>query len=159
MSSSSIPDILVSAYRYLSYRPRTEKEIRSHLSKKLSLHDWSPDDVEQAIELLREENHINDLAFIDWYVTARSARKFKSVFAIKGELRRMGLSDDLIAEYFSSQSVDEHEQATQLLQKKWHLYQNEEPGKRQQKVYRYLASRGYSSDVIRHALARIEEAM
>jgi regulatory protein len=157
MSHSSLSDILSVAYRYLSYRPRTEKEIETYLVEKAEKYNWLQSDMKEAIQVLKEDNHINDRAFIDWYVQSRSTRKYKSTFVIKRELQRYGLSDNLVTAYFEEHPLNEEEQAYQLLARKWNVYEREEKGKRYKKVWTYLSSKGYTSNIIRAAIARIEE--
>lgn len=153
------PTILNHALRYLSLRPRTIQEMHSYLFKKSKNKDnqWTKEEIQTIITHLKEENELNDMAFIDWYVQARPEKKYKSTFALTRELTSRGISDQLIQEYFSTHPLNEHEQAYQLLQKKWHTYQHEEKQKKYQKASRFLASKGYSYDIIRNAIARMEK--
>ena len=46
------------AYFFLKFRPRTKKEVRAYLLKKIKKRHWSTDDVEKAIKQLEEQNKI-----------------------------------------------------------------------------------------------------
>jgi SOS response regulatory protein OraA/RecX len=121
------------------------------------MYSWPRADIEEAKQLLKEDNYINDRAFIDWYVQSRPAKKYKSTFALRRELQQYGLSDNLVSTYFEEHPLDEEEQAYQLLKRKWKTYEREEKGKRSRKAWTYLSSKGYTSSIIRDAIARIED--
>ncbi|MDO9028744.1 MAG: RecX family transcriptional regulator, partial [Candidatus Roizmanbacteria bacterium] len=87
------------AFFYLKFRPRTVKETRDYLYKKIKTKHWSRDDVEKVIERLIEQKFLDDQEFINYLVESRMRTKIKGVFAIKQELLKYGVDKKLIDEY------------------------------------------------------------
>src|ERR1035437_11177164 len=77
--------------RYLSFRPRSEKELRDYLKKKKC------DDLtaKRILESLKRDRFINDEEFVRWWVEQRTLLKPKAVRVIKYELKQKGISDEI----------------------------------------------------------------
>ncbi len=99
--------LLNKAYFFLKFRPRTEKEIRDYLYKKIKTTHWSRDDADKIIEELKEKELIDDEKFIDLFVRDRTALKPKGKRVLIRELKLKGIKDELIEKYFSQNSIDE----------------------------------------------------
>src|SRR3989344_6604171 len=80
------------ALKFLSYRPRSEKEIRDKLKKKKA----SEETINKIILRLKENNFINDEEFVRWWIEQRTNFKPRSLRLIKMELKQKGVSNDLI---------------------------------------------------------------
>ena len=144
-------------YFYLKQRPRTEREIYFYLYKKASKYKINQKDINDIILELKEKSYLDDEKFIDWFVSKRLSTKPKAVFIIKSELKRLGIKDDLINEYFEKNAVDELELAIKLLTKVNRRFINLEPQKRKEKQYFYLLSRGFKYDDINKAVEEINK--
>lgn len=137
--------------KYLSYRPRSEKELRDSLIRKKAPQDI----IEKIISSLKELRFINDDEFARWWVEQRSTYKPRSKYVIGLELRQKGISKDLIAKYLTEEketAVDDLEQAIKFAQKKMRLYKNLEKQELYQKLGGALARKGFSWDVIKRAI-------
>jgi len=139
-------------YFYLKHRPRTEKEIYFYLYKKASKYKINQKDINDIILELKEKSYLDDKKFIDWFVTKRLSTKPKAVFIIKNELKRLGIKDDLINEYFEDIKIDEYDIAFKLLTKINRRFINLEADKKKEKQYSYLLSRGFKYDDIKKAV-------
>ncbi len=145
------------SYFYLKFRPRTEKEVRDYLLKKAERYHWPRDVVVSAIEQLKSSDFINDKKFVTWFVDQRNRTKPKSAFALRNELFRLGISKDLIDEYFSETESNEEELAYEALRSKWHRFASLDKRRRFQKAAAFLSRRGFSFDSIKKAVNRLQE--
>ncbi len=85
---------LNAAYRFLSYRARSESETRERLLKR----GFEEQDVEKAILQLRERGLLNDSAFARSWREDRGNFKPRGRRLLKMELRRKGVGTDIIDE-------------------------------------------------------------
>jgi len=81
------------AVRFLSFRPRSEAEVRSRLKR--SSTDSAV--IEVVIERLRAESYLDDAEFARFWVEGRQRFSPRSVSVLRQELRRKGLDDSMIA--------------------------------------------------------------
>jgi len=139
-------------YFYLKHRPRTEKEIYFYLYKKANKYKINQKDIADIILELKEKSYLDDKKFIDWFVSKRLSTKPKAVFIIKNELKRLGIKDDLINEYFEDVEINEYDLAIKLLTKVNRRFINLEADKKKEKQYSYLLSRGFKYDDIKKAV-------
>ena len=153
--------------RFLSFRPRSEKEIRDYLIKKIKNPSNSVDRqkskiktdekiIESIISKLKEQKFINDIEFTRWWVDQRTRIKPKASRLIKFELKQKGISDELI-ENSNLGIRNDFEKALNLAQKRKLLYQNETPKKIYEKIGRYLASKGFDYDIIKKVIDQVLE--
>lgn len=155
MDDDLIP-LLNKAYFFLKFRPRSEKEVRDYLYKKVAKTHWSRDDVEKIIIDLKEQLLIDDEKFTDWFVRMRTALKPKGQRLLIRELRQKGVNDELIEKYFSGNVVDEERLAFETLQKRWPRFKSLDSRKRFEKSVRFLMSRGFAYDLIKRVINKIE---
>jgi regulatory protein len=129
-------------------RPRSKKEITDWFRRKevhSSLYD-------QLYEKLVKLDLLDDTKFAIWWVSQRSQFKPKPKNVLTGELLRKGISTDIIKKVLSELVVDEVGQAKVLLQKRQQRWLRFEKKDRYMKQYRFLASKGYSSQTIKKVL-------
>ena len=79
----------------------------------------------------------------------------KSIRQMKFDLRQKGVSDDLVEMIFEDMEVDESAQILGLLRKKNYDPEEPDPAKRQ-KIYAFLARKGFSYDAINSAMKQWE---
>ncbi|MCX7955535.1 MAG: RecX family transcriptional regulator [Patescibacteria group bacterium] len=136
--------LLNKAYFFLKFRPRTEKEIRDYLCKKIIKTHWSRDDVEKVIEKLKEQGLIDDEKFVEMYIKNRLLLKPKGKNLLKKELILKGINNDLIEKYFSLNQIDEENVAFAILKKRWSRFKNLDFKRKLEKSLRFLVSKGFS---------------
>lgn len=142
------------ALKFLSYRPRSEKEIREKLISKKA-----PEIIiKKVITKLREQNFVNDDEFTRWWIEQRSTFKPRSLRLIKLELKRKGISEEQIeSEILNHESgiKTDLDQAKKLVEKRITRFRNKF-GMTREKIYqklgRFLASKGFDWDTIKQAI-------
>lgn len=142
--------------RYLSYRPRSEKEIIDYLTEKIrkgaSLNQQA---IDQIVSKLKEYKFIDDQEFVKFWVEQRTKFKHKPLRIIKYELQQKGINkeliDDSLSKFESIKNVD-IDSARKLAQKKLDFHRNLEPEKAREKVLNYLLRKGFSYEVAKDAL-------
>ena len=151
MNEDLIP-LLDKAYFFLKFRPRSEKEVRDYLYKKISNKLWSREDAEKIIENLKGRGLIDDAKFVDWFIRQRLALKPKGERVLRRELRQKGIEDELVDRYFSKNSLNEEGLARQILEKRWPRLIGLSKRKRFEKAARFLMSRGFSFDLTKKTI-------
>ena len=126
---------------YLQFSGKTENEMR----KKLAEQEFSPASVEDAILFLKHYRYLDDEDYARRYVEKNGHKK--SIRQMKFDLRQKGVSDDLVEMIFEDMEVDESAQILGLLRKKNYDPEEPDPAKRQ-KIYAFLARKGFSYDAI-----------
>jgi regulatory protein len=142
------------AIRFLSFRPRSEKELSDYLMKKKC------DDLtaKRIIESLTRDKFLNDEEFVRWWVEQRTILKPKASRVIKFELKQKGISKDLIDSFFENEesSTSDFTKALALAEKKMvRLVKLEDKRKIYEKLGRFLASKGFDWDTIKEVIDRI----
>lgn len=155
MDDDLIP-LLNIAFFYLKFRPRTIKETREHLYKKVRTTHWSHEAVDKVINHLIELKFLDDKAFIDFLVRSRTATKVKGVYAIKQELYRFGVEKQLVDEYFSNTEINEEELAEKALTRRWEIIKKLPKQKRFEKALSFLQRRGFNFDISRKTIEKFE---
>lgn len=84
--------LMGAAIRFVSYRPRSEKEIRDFLEKKLQKsHTSAPTLLDKVIARLAELGYVDDAKFAAWWIEQRSGRKPKGAKLVVYELKEKGI--------------------------------------------------------------------
>src|SRR5581483_7881827 len=142
------------ALKFLSFRPRSEKEIRDNLKKKKA-----PDStVDLIIKKLRDQKFLNDKEFTKWWIEQRTIVKPTRVRIIRIELQRKGIDKEMMQEVLEDSSDIVHNEldmARNLVARKFKKYK----GMERQEVYRklggFLSRRGFDYDTIKKAIDEI----
>ncbi len=139
--------------RYLSYRPRSKKEVLDYLKKKQKKAPGLTDEIiSQIMSKLVEYKFIDDAAFVQFWVEQRTRYKNKPVRVIEYELKQKGISKNLIEVSLSENKKEvDLESAKKLANKKMDFYRGLDPVKRREKVMNYLLRKGFSYDTIKKA--------
>lgn len=141
------------ALKYLSYKMRSEKQVR----EKLEQGEFPKIIIDKVIQILKKYNYINDEEFAKAFIKDKLNIKGYGFFKISYELKKYGIQEDIFVKYFQDESfVNENKKAIELLNKKIkNIYDIDY--KQKQKLYSYLARRGFSYDIINSALNSILE--
>jgi regulatory protein len=137
------------AMLFLSYRARSEKEIRQNLRK----HEMSEEVIDHTIERLRKAGLANDNDFARMWVENRSTFRPRSKKALAIELRQKGLKDEVIHDSLSG--VDEESLAYETGLKRAARFKGYEWAEFRKKLSEFLARRGFSYPVIAPIVSRI----
>ena len=137
------------AFRFLSYRSRSEAEVRI----KLTQSGFSQDVVETTLDKLRSLNFLNDEAFARGWAQGRAEGRGYGPLRIERELRQKGIEDGLIRKVVGETFGREEgkEKARELLEKRYRLKNLRDP-KILRRAIGFLKRRGYRDSVIADAL-------
>ena len=157
--------LLNKSFRFLSYRPRSEREIRDYLKKKISNFQFQISNfktgeelMDSIIEKLKKQKFLDDREFAKWWIEQRSKVKPKALKFIIFELKQKGIEKDLIEEVLESKEfeiVSDFDKAFKLAQKRINRYRGETPKKAYEKMARFLASKGFDYDTIKKVIDQI----
>jgi regulatory protein len=141
--------------KFLNFRPRSEKEVRDYLKKKLQkFPETDASIIDLIVHKLQQQKFLNDVEFARMWVRSRTEFKPKGKYLVKQELRQKGISPDIIDEVLGSdiRMQSEGELARDVLERKKMKYEGMEPQERFAKAGSFLARRGFSLDAIRAAI-------
>lgn len=141
----SIQGAYILSINYLSYRMRTEKEVRLHLIKK----EIEAVVIEKVITRLYEEKLLNDLLFAESFVKDRINRSSKGPQVIYKELEEKGLSKSDIEQALQIYTKEiEFDKAFKWGQKEINKKSNKPLRGRKEQLKNKLLRRGFSKDIL-----------
>jgi regulatory protein len=130
--------------------------VRFSIKKTVSTTHWSREAADKIIERLKEQDLVDDVKFVEWFVRQRTTLKPKSERMLTRELKMKGIGDEIIEKYFSKNSLDEESLALKILEKRWPRYHGLSKEKRFEKASRFLMSRGFNYDIIRKTISKLQ---
>ena len=140
------------ALRFLSYRPRSEAEVRNRLRRRF------PEPlVDEVVELLKEESLVDDARFAGLWAESRESHKPRSAWAVKRELIAKGVDSSLAQE--AVQDIDDTESAYRAATKQAHKHVEADFLTFRRRLWAYLQRRGFSASVSRQTTQRLWEEM
>jgi regulatory protein len=148
-SASQQQTPLDAAYRYLSYRPRSEFEMRVWLGRK----GHGSRTIENTLSALRAKGLLDDLAFARFWRESRESSSPRSRAALRSELRRKGIDPDVVAEALDG--VDEEAAAYRAAQKKAVRLATADHDDFRTRLSAVLRRRGFSYEVTEHTVNRL----
>lgn len=122
------------AVNFISFRPRSEWEVRQNLKRK------GFENIDEVILKLKSIELVNDEKFAEWWVTQRSTFRPKGQLAINAELAQKGVRLKIKLE-------NEVDLALKAIKKKLPM--------EKEKVFRFLATRGFSYDTIQAVIEKL----
>ena len=137
------------ALNLLSYRPRTQAEIR----KKLEEHEFSEADIAYTLERLQRSGLLDDAAFARAWVDNRNEMRPRGRRALSFELRRKGVAPEVIEQ--TLEAIDEEQLAYRAAQKRARRYKTLDFQGFRKKMYSHLVQRGFGYDAIGAVVERV----
>lgn len=135
------------ALTHVSATRKTEKQVRDFLAGKGYLQDV----VDYVIEKMRGYNFLNDGEYAEAYVSYAATKKGKRL--LYSELKGKGLADEEIEGALSAVDEETQEEAAAALLQKYMRGKTAEK-ETLYKAFRYLAGKGFETEVIKRALSR-----
>jgi len=128
---------------FLSYRPRSVKEVRDRLYK----YDVTePDKQNEQINRLQKNGYLDDLAFARWFIESRNTHRPRSPRMLSQELASHGIGRDIIHEVIA-EVTDPKLTIRAILDKKLGISRKFSLPERQ-KIYGHLGRLGFAwSDI------------
>ncbi len=140
---------LNAAAHYLSYRPRSEFELRERLHQR----GFDGDSVEAVLAKLKEQGLVDDMAFAQFWKDNRESFSPRSQWLTKLELRRKGVASNIIDQI--ADTIDDEDSAYRAaLSKARSLPLSDYQGFRR-RLGDYLKRRGFGYGVINHTIERL----
>lgn len=143
-------DALKFAMKLIGLRRRSEAEIRSRLQER-----GTDEELEaRVIEELYRFRYLDDESFAESYINDRIRFRPSGSLALRNELKRKGIRQDIIELKLEELFDEEKELATaeSLTEKKLKTARTDDKKKLKAKMIFYLKSRGFSSQIIDQAL-------
>lgn len=140
---------LNAAVHYLSYRPRSEPELRGRLRRR----GFDNDSLETVVTRLKELGLVDDAAFAQFWKENRESFSPRSQWLTKLELRQKGVAEEIIDQVVDT--IDDEDSAYRAALKKarslsWTDYQSF-----RRRLGEHLRRRGFSYRVINNVINRL----
>ncbi len=142
-------DSLNAAYRYLSYRPRSEAEIRLLLRRR----GFDDELVQTTLVRLREQELSDDLAFARFWKDNRLSFRPKSKRLIQKELREKKVTAEIVDQVTAD--IDDDAIAYKLGANRMPSLARLDYRDFHRRLSGYLSYRGFSHEVARRTVARL----
>ena len=137
------------ALRYLSYRPRSESEIRERLQRR----GFDRDSIEGVVTKLREQGLVNDIEFAEFWKDNRESFSPRSQWLTRLELRQKGVAADIIDRVVGE--VDDTDSAYRAALSKAGSLPLPDYQVFRSRLGEYLKRRGFSYQVINRTVERV----
>lgn len=143
------------AYKFLSYRQRSEKEIRTKLKeKKIQL-----ETIEKIINYFKDLKYLDDEVFSKTYLQSQLINKPAGKRLLKMKMLEKGISketaDKVLKDNFSEE--EELSSAKLLLTKYKKRIKKKDEREIMRKCFQYLVSRGFDFDIAKAAIGETRE--
>ncbi len=147
---------------YIAIRPRSTREISDYIDKilkrKFKLEKIGTEELllkKSLIEYLIEKKYVDDFDFAKWWINNRVDFKNMSKKAIKYELLKKGISENLIEENLTElySEEDEKTKIQNIILKKYKgIVISELNPKDKQKIISFLYNKGYNYELIKEII-------
>jgi len=141
------------ALNFLSYRPRSEAEVRRNLRRK----DVEDQVIESVVERLTQAGLLDDGEFARYWVENRVQFKPRGARALRQELWEKGIPDAVVAE--TLEGFDEEGAARRVAQAGARRMARLDPRDFRRKLSAYMARRGFSYAVIKPLVEEMLETV
>ena len=139
--------------RLLSYRPRSEAELRGRLAAK----GCPPEVVERVLAKAREAGLVDDELFARLYAEDRLLSRPRARKLLAQELRAKGLPEELAARAAAGAlpELSERELAERALSRRLPLWQGLPEETRKRRAYGFLLRRGFPPGLAREVVEQL----
>ncbi|WP_082234840.1 recombination regulator RecX [Halobacillus massiliensis] len=137
------------AINFLSYRMRSEHEIRQYLEKK----EVDPEHADEVVNRLYKNNLLNDQEFANSFVRTKVNTASKGPLLIKKDLMQKGVKNTVANEALTYFSFDKQvEKAKKFAEKKMSSDRKKSQRQQLQNVQQTLLQKGFTGDVIQEVV-------
>lgn len=131
------------ALEWVLSRPRSEKECRDYLYKKIFEKKLDKNYIDLITDKLKEKKYLDDRKFAEFWVENRFVKKGVSLKRLKMELMKKGISKEIIDEVMSESGRNDAEEIRKIITKKARKYDDE------RELIQYLCRQGFSYQLVR----------
>ena len=140
---------------YLSYRPRSEEELRDYLREKIENFEISGDPnavISSILARLVRLKLLNDEEFVRWWIGQRTASsKPRGLYYIRSELHQKGIDGKLVEKVWNELEIDAYVLCKKAATNRARRYDLEDL-KERKKLFDYLLRRGFSYETARDVI-------
>lgn len=133
------------AFRFVSYRPRSIAEVRRNLLNK----EYDEVVVDTVVNDLVERDYLDDETFASYWVEQRETFKPRSRLALRQELYEKGVPREII--HRAVRQVDEAEAANRAAEKRAYRWSHYTEEAFREKMIAYLRRRGFNYSTAKKA--------
>ena len=137
------------AARYLSYRPRSEYEMRRQLAK----HRFDEDCIEAILSKLKEQGLVDDSAFAKFWKENRQSFSPRSQWLTRLELKQKGVPNEIIDQAVST--IDDADNAYRAATSRVRSLTMSDYHSFRHRLGEYLRRRGFGYGVISRTIERL----
>jgi regulatory protein len=149
-AKDSVEVAMQKALNFLSYRPRSENEVRQNLKIK---HGIDEGIIDQIITRLERGGLVDDSSFAELWVENRSEFRPRGSRALRMELRQKGIDEQTIAHTLAD--LDEEQLALKAARKQARKYKQLDWLEFRKKLTGFLARRGFNYGVIAEVAPKV----
>lgn len=110
------------------------------------------EETETVIKLFISKKYLDDAEYARLFVRDQLIRKPQGLRMIRQKLSQKGISTSNLQQFLDDEGSTEYDIARRALEKKLRTLKKETSQKKKEKLFRFLASRGFSMDVIMKVL-------
>ncbi len=136
------------ALEWALVRPRSEKEVRDYLYKKVFERKLDKSYIDLIVARLKEKKYLDDTVFAKYYVENRFVKKGISRRRLSLELIKKGVAKEIIAEVLDGRN--DEEEILKMIAKKRARYDDE-------KLISYLCRQGFSFELVQNLVRDYEK--
>lgn len=137
---------LEKAMRYCSFQERCVFDVENRFRAwNVKREDW-----DKLIDSLIEQDFLNQKRYVEAFVRGKFLIKRWGKNKIKAELFQKKISGNVVDKSIETEILEEDYFKTikLLIEKKRHLIKDEDKSKIKEKIFRYLSSKGYETELI-----------
>lgn len=133
------------ALRLLSFRPRSVEELR----RRLKLKKYPEELVERVLEFLKKQRLLDDESFARLFAHSRVFSRPVGKRQLEFELKRKGLSKELVSKAMEGLSdYDERAAARELVYRRFQKMKGVPREKKKARLFAFLKRRGFETNAI-----------
>ncbi len=136
------------ALEWALVRPRSEKEVRDYLYKKVFEKKLDKNYIDLIVSRLKEKKYLDDTVFAKYYVENRFVKKGISRRRLSLELMKKGVAKEIIAEVLDGRN--DEEEILKMIAKKRARYDDK-------KLISYLCRQGFSFELVQNLVRDYEK--
>lgn len=141
---------LDAALRFLSVRPRSEREVRRRLTEK----GQNPARIDRVVARLLELRLLDDREFADYWLENRSLHKPRGARALRAELFQKGVDREVVDQALSGER-DEADDAYRAAARRAAQLSTLDEAAFRQRLSQFLLRRGFDWDAVTPAVNRL----
>lgn len=152
MKTYTFAEALDKLRNYCAYQERCHKDVKD----KLLTMGMNPQTTDQIISTLISKNYVNETRFAQQFTSGKFSIKHWGKMRIKRELKIRGVSNYDIIKALAIIDPDAYINKLHVLSdKRWGQLKGHKPKVRKQKLFQYLAHRGWETDLIYQEINRL----